>query len=131
MLELSSPAQLTVPLLPFRLLPLTIAVLSTACANAPGPAPVNDSRTVPKRVSFSVLEDYDKGEDLDEVARDFALMRELEVHTWRGSFGWDDYEPERGRPDFAWLRRFASLAREHDITLRPYLGYTAAWAAVG
>jgi polysaccharide biosynthesis protein PslG len=84
-----------------------------------------------KRVSFSVLEDYDKGEDLTEVARDFALMRELEVTTWRGSFGWDDYEPERGRLDLGWLHRFAELAREHGITLRPYIGYTAPWAAAG
>jgi polysaccharide biosynthesis protein PslG len=63
-----------------------------------------------KRVSFAVLEDYDKGEDLAEVARDFELMRDLGVRTWRGSFGWDDYEPAPGRYDFAWLHRFADLA---------------------
>jgi hypothetical protein len=78
-----------------------------------------------------VLEDYDKGADLAEVARDFALFRELGVPAWRGSFGWDDYEPERGRYDFTWLRRFAALADSMGITLRPYLGYTPAWAARG
>jgi len=86
---------------------------------------------VAKRLSFAVLEDYDKGEDLREVARDFALMRELGVTTWRGSFGWDDYEPERGRYDFEWLHRFAELAEREGIALRPYIGYTPAWAAAG
>jgi hypothetical protein len=58
-------------------------------------------------------------------------MRALGVRTWRGSFGWDDYEPERGRLDLDWLHRFAELAARHGITLRPYLGYTAEWAAAG
>jgi hypothetical protein len=84
-----------------------------------------------KPVSFSILEDYDKGEDLRDVARDFALFRALGIRTWRGSFGWDDYEPERGRFDFAWLARFAALAERNGIELRPYIGYTAEWAAIG
>jgi hypothetical protein len=84
-----------------------------------------------KRVSFAILEDYDKGEDLAEVARDFALMRDLGVRTWRGSFGWDDYEPVPGRYDFAWLHQFAELAERHGIELRPYIGYTPQWAASG
>ncbi|HEX7119469.1 MAG TPA: beta-galactosidase [Longimicrobiales bacterium] len=92
---------------------------------APGPEPVA------KAVSFSVLEDYDKGADLTEVAADFRLMQELEVDTWRGSWGWDDYEPEPGRYDFAWLHRFAELAEAHGIVLRPYIAYTAPWAARG
>lgn len=87
--------------------------------------------TLEKPVSFSILEDYDKGEDLAEVAKDFELMRRLGVRTWRGSFGWDDYEPERGRLDLEWLHRFAELAARNGITLRPYLGYTAEWAAAG
>jgi polysaccharide biosynthesis protein PslG len=74
------------------------------------------------------LEDYDKGTDLSEVARDFALIRELGASGWRGSFGWDDYEPAPGRYDFAWLARFAELAREYGLRLRPYLGYTPGWA---
>lgn len=86
---------------------------------------------ITKQVSFSILEDYDKGEDLDEVAEDFALMQELDVTTWRGSFGWDDYEPARGRYDFNWLQDFAALAERVGIGLRPYIGYTPAWAAKG
>jgi len=78
-----------------------------------------------------VLEDYDKGEDLADVAKDFALMRELGVTTWRGSFGWDDYEPDSGRYDFEWLHRFADLAQQNGIELRPYIGYTPAWAGGG
>ncbi len=84
-----------------------------------------------RALTFAILEDYDKGEDLAGVAQDFALMHELGISTWRGSLGWDDYEPSRGRYDFAWLHQFASLAAARDITLRPYLGYTPAWAAGG
>jgi hypothetical protein len=82
-----------------------------------------------KPVSFAILEDYDKGEDLAEVEKDFALFKELEITTWRGSFGWDDYEPVRGRYDFAWLRTFVERAATRGIQLRPYLGYTPEWAA--
>jgi hypothetical protein len=82
-------------------------------------------------VSFAILEDYDKGDDLSEVARDFDLFQELEIATWRGSLGWDDYEPEPGRFDFDWLHRFADLAARRELQLRPYLAYTPEWAAAG
>jgi polysaccharide biosynthesis protein PslG len=82
-----------------------------------------------KPVSFAILEDYDKGEDLRGVEADFELFEELEIRTWRGSLGWDDYEPTRGGYDFTWLHQFAALAERHHIELRPYLGYTPAWAA--
>jgi polysaccharide biosynthesis protein PslG len=81
-----------------------------------------------KPVSFAILEDYDKGDDLEEVDNDFALFNELGIDTWRGSLGWDDYEPERGRFEFSWLHRFAELAGRHHLRLRPYLGYTPKWA---
>ena len=84
-----------------------------------------------KKLELAILEDYDKDEDLREVARDFALFQSLGIHTWRGSFGWDDYEPSPGRYDFAWLDRFAALADSSGIRLRPYLGYTPEWAAEG
>ena len=111
-----------------RFLPLLAVAL--ACAK-PSPTPTAAGEPLEKPVSFSILEDYDKGEDLAEVAKDFELMRKLGVRTWRGSFGWDDYEPERGRLDIEWLHRFAELAARNGITLRPYLGYTAEWAAAG
>ena len=107
---------------------LSILILLTACASPSTPAPAGPTF---KPVSFAVLEDYDKGADLDSVARDFGLLRELGVPAWRGSFGWDDYEPERGRFDFTWLRQFAALADSSGIALHPYLGYTPAWAAAG
>jgi hypothetical protein len=81
-----------------------------------------------KKVSFAVLEDYDKGDDLNDIALDFALMNELEIDTMRCSFGWDDYEPVRGQYDFAWLEEFVSLADQYGIKLRPYIGYTPEWA---
>jgi hypothetical protein len=98
------------------------AVLLGSAAAARQPAAV-------KPVSFAILEDYDKGDDLDDVERDFALFRELEIDTWRGSFGWDDYEPKPGGYDFEWLHRFAERAARHRIRLRPYIGYTPEWAA--
>jgi polysaccharide biosynthesis protein PslG len=86
------------------------------------------AQSVSKKVSFAILEDYDKGEDLNEVAKDFQLMRELEIDTLRCSFGWDDYEPVRGQYDFVWLKEFVKLAAQHGIKLRPYIGYTPRWA---
>ena len=112
-----------------------VAVLIGASCSAP--ASVDAERCTPaagpqgwtKPVSFSVLEDYDKGASLEEVARDFALMRELDVYTWRGSLGWDDYEPAPDQYEFAWLHLFADLAARHGIALRPYIAFTAPWAA--
>ena len=109
-----------------RRLGATAGVLALVIACAPARTP-----PVTKPVSFAVLEDYDKGTDLRLVARDFVLLRDLGVPAWRGSFGWDDYEPEPGRYDLPWLRAFATLADSMGIALRPYLGYTPAWAARG
>jgi hypothetical protein len=107
-------------------------VLLVACSpgarppGSPSPSPITT-----KPISFAILEDYDKGTDLALIARDFRLFHELGITTWRGSFGWDDYEPERGRYDFDWLERFVALADTMGIALRPYLGYTPEWAARG
>lgn len=87
--------------------------------------------SVTKTVSFAVLEDYDKGHDLTDVALDFQLMNELGIDVMRCSFGWDDYEPARGQYDFAWLEQFVMLAAQYGIRLRPYIAYTAPWAADG
>jgi hypothetical protein len=93
--------------------------------------PAAPGATAPKTLTFSILEDYDKGDDLSDIVRDFELFAELNVRTWRGSFGWDDYEPEQGRYDFSWLHEFMLTAARHGISLRPYVGYTPAWAAGG
>jgi polysaccharide biosynthesis protein PslG len=108
-----------------------VVVLTTGgCARAPLPD-TPDSAAPSRTLTFSILEDYDKGDDLADVARDFALFRELNVTTWRGSFGWDDYEPKQGQYDFAWLHGFIELAEQRGISLRPYIGYTPEWAAGG
>jgi hypothetical protein len=99
-----------------------------ACHSGPAQPPPLLRGAYTKPVSFAILEDYDKGHDLVEVARDFAVFRKLGIRVWRGSFGWDDYEPERRRYDFEWLERFVTLADTTGIMLRPYLGYTPAWA---
>jgi endo-1,4-beta-mannosidase len=86
------------------------------------------SQSVTKRISFAILEDYDKGEDLEEIAKDFELMNELGVEVLRCSLGWDDFEPVEGEYDFAWLKDFVRLAAAYNIKLRPYIGYTPRWA---
>ncbi len=103
---------------------LSLSALSHAGEKRTGPVGVT------KPVSFAVLEDYDKGTDLGEVALDFQLMNELGIDQMRCSFGWDDYEPHRGQYDFAWLKEFVALAGRYGIKLRPYLAYTAPWAGV-
>src|SRR3954453_20949259 len=113
-----------------RLIIVLALVADAACGRAV------HSRSQPqgsaqKRLAFSILEDYDKGDDLADVDKDFDLFRQLGVTTWRGSFGWDDYEPARGAYDFAWLHRFADLAASRGITLRPYIGYPPRGAAAG
>ena len=114
-----------------RKLPILILLgmlLVGGCAPGMIPQPEADLPPGVKRVSFAVLEDYDKGDDLKDIAQDFALMNELEIDTMRCSFGWDDYEPVRGQYDFAWLEEFASLAEGYGIKLRPYVAYTPEWA---
>jgi polysaccharide biosynthesis protein PslG len=94
-------------------------------ARPPGGRP---PANVIKTVSFAILEDYDNGQDLTDIAKDFQLMQELEVDVLRCSLGWDDYEPVRGQYDFAWLRQFVALAAQYGIKLRPYIAYTPRWA---
>ena len=107
---------------------LSVAVLGGFCACA-GLGILGAQGAVWKPVSFAILEDYDKGDDLREVEEDFRLFQALEISTWRGSFGWDDYEPSRRRLDLDWLHRFVELAERNQIRLRPYVGYTPEWAA--
>lgn len=87
--------------------------------------------TFTKPVSFSILQDYVKGNDLREVEEDFKLMKELGVSTWRGSFAWGDLEPTRGNYDLDWLKQFVDLAGREGMKLQPYIGYTPQWAAKG
>lgn len=102
-----------------------------AAAAKGGPGGGDPPPSVTKPVSFAILEDYDKGQDLNDIALDFQMMNDLGVDVLRCSFGWDDYEPAQGQYDFAWLEQFVALADQYGIQLRPYLGYTAPWAANG
>jgi hypothetical protein len=114
-----------------RLRPYFIFLLCAwiaSCDFFPVPATRFLPNTLPRTISFAVLEDYDKGADLAEIAKDFQLMKELKIDVLRCSFGWDDYEPVQGQYDFAWLRDFVQLAARYDIKLRPYIGYTPRWA---
>jgi hypothetical protein len=106
-------------------------LLVSLCASCARPNIAPSDRREFRKIEFAILEDYDKGEDLAEVAKDFDLFKELGATVWRGSFGWDDYEPTKGTYDFEWLHRFADLAASRGITLRPYIAYTPEWAAAG
>jgi hypothetical protein len=108
---------------------LVVAAVDPGRAATPLSASTSPPAAEWKPVSFAILEDYDAGDDLDRVRADFELFERLGIRTWRGSLGWDDYEPGRGRYDFTWLQKFVALAAEHRIELRPYLGYTPEWAA--
>jgi polysaccharide biosynthesis protein PslG len=111
---------------------LVIALAVSSCHIPAVTHPASsDGVSARKALSLAILEDYDKHHDLDSVAGDFSRFRELGITTWRGSFGWDDYEPEPGKYDFTWLVDFVELARDSGITLRPYVGYTPEWAASG
>jgi polysaccharide biosynthesis protein PslG len=107
---------------------IVAALLVSSCSGGSSPVSPVSGGDYTKPISFAILEDYDKGSDLRQVARDFKLFQELGVPAWRGSFGWDDYEPEAGRFDLDWLERFVALADTMEIELHPYLGYTPAWA---
>src|SRR4051794_15962943 len=114
-----------------------LLIVLTLGSSLPAGAAVSSLRPTPpppsvtKNVSFAVLEDYDKGQDLNDIALDFQLMNELGIDTLRCSFGWDDYEPVRGQYDFAWLEQFVALAAQYGIKIRPYIAYTAPWAGTG
>ena len=90
--------------LPFLVLLGTLVISTCAPVITPQAEPAASAPPGSKKVSFALLEDYEKGDDLDEVALDFALMNELEIDTMRTSFGWDNFEPARGQYDFAWLK---------------------------
>lgn len=115
----------------WRMLWLNGAAMKPAAEPLARPALVGPPLPKPyaKVVTFGVCEDYDKNEDLTDIAKDFKLLNELEVDTLRISIGWDDFEPARGKFDFAWLHKFADLAAQYGIKLRPYIGYMAPWAS--
>lgn len=119
-------AQRRMPLRAMLAVPIMVAAASLiGMAGKPPPPPPPPT---PKYVTMGICEDYDKGQDLSEIALDFQLLNELEVDTMRISLGWDDYEPERGVYDFTWLHAFCDLAAQYGIKLRPYICYAAPWA---
>jgi hypothetical protein len=89
----------------------------------------------PMTVVFSTNEDYDismygTDQGLEEVKRDFELVKELGLSYLRVSFSWSNYEIARGEfANLEWLHDFVDLADEYDITLMPYLCYAPMWAA--
>ena len=122
--------------------PVTVAVLALAhgimlaLGGAAGPdasaekgCSIQVSSPRFERVTLALREDYEKGDDLSDIAKDFALMNELGIGELQFNIGWDDYEPRPGVYDFAWLHKFVDLAAQHGIKLRPYICYPPGWAA--
>ncbi|MFW6029637.1 MAG: family 1 glycosylhydrolase [Halanaerobiales bacterium] len=85
-------------------------------------------------ITFSTNEDYDivmygNDEGLEEVEKDFQLVKELGLSNYRVSFSWSNYQPREGQfANFDWLRSFVKLANEYEINLMPYLCYAPQWA---
>ncbi len=108
-----------------------MVVALNALVEAGKPPPPPPPTPITRTVSMSTREDWDKGDDLNDVALDFALVNDLGVDELIMSIGWDDYEPTQGNYDFVWLGQFASLAATYGIKLRPYICYTPEWAGNG
>jgi hypothetical protein len=72
-------------------------VISLACARTPETLP---SPAAEKVVEFSVLEDYDKGDDLDEDWARFtrALASARRVHSNVASYARTRQDPRSGSP---------------------------------
>jgi hypothetical protein len=109
-----------------------LALLCAACAPRlaePSAAPSGPVRQVP----IGLCEDYpEERRSLEDVRRDFELLRRLGIDTLRVSFGWDGIEPERNRYDFEFWDEFVDLAvRDYRLTLIPYVAYTPAWNSDG
>jgi hypothetical protein len=120
------PSQQTVP----AVLAVLLAVLVCGCEQEEsGPGGIR--RPEPKQLTLAIRDDYDKGDDLEEIAKDFAPIEELGVDELFVNIGWDDYEPEQDRFDFEWLHKFVELGAEHGLKLRPYICYKPWWEGDG
>src|SRR5687768_11121352 len=72
-----------------RILPVFLwaAVALTGCGTPPAKATrlaaePSAAASFTKPISFAILEDYDKGDSLSEVVKDFMLFKELGVPVW-------------------------------------------------
>jgi hypothetical protein len=117
----------------FGLTLLTLAQL-VGCAAAPPRAvpeaqPVHDTL---RHVALGLCEDYpEETRTLDEVRRDFTLMKQTGVDVLRVSIGWDGLEPEKDHYDWGFWDAFVQAADERGIRLIPYVAYTPRWNSDG
>lgn len=118
---------------------LTMALVLTASPILPpsiaGAQTRDLSEDLPSiEVFFSTNEDYDiayygTSSGLEEVEKDFQLIKEMGVDTLRISISWSNYEPLPGVfRHLSWLHDFVDLADEYGITLMPYFCYAPSWA---
>lgn len=82
---------------------------------------------------IGLCEDYpEESRSLEEVRRDFELLRASGIGVLRVSMGWDELEPQKDRYDFSFWDRFVDLAvREYRLRLIPYIAYTPEWNSNG
>jgi hypothetical protein len=86
-----------------------------------------------RRVPIGLCEDYpEESRSLDEVRRDFELLKTAGIGVLRVSMGWDELEPQKDRYDFSFWDSFVDIAvREYHLKLIPYVAYTPEWNSNG
>ena len=114
---------------------LALCSLSSCGRPAATPAiatPSVGASTGLRRVPLGLCEDYpEESRSLDEVRRDFGVLKAAGVSVLRVSIGWDGIEPEKDRYDLAFFDAFVNLAQEHGVRLIPYVAYTPRWNSDG
>jgi hypothetical protein len=113
---------------------LTAAALG--CSAKPASAPVVQSASIPhavlRQVPLGLCEDYpEETRSLEEVRRDFGVLKAAGVSVLRVSIGWDGVEPEKDHYDFAFWDAFVDAAVASGIRLLPYVAYTPRWDSDG
>lgn len=85
-----------------------------------------------RQVALGLCEDYPPdGLTFEEIRRDFELLQAHDTRLLRISVPWGDVEPAPGQYRFDFLDQFVALAREHGLTLAPYICYTPRWNSAG
>src|SRR4051812_25604768 len=113
-----------------------LAGAALGCSAKPASAPVVQSASVPKavlrHVPLGLCEDYpEETRSLEEVRRDFGVLKAAGVSVLRVSIGWDGVEPEKDHYDFAFWDAFVDAAVASGIRLLPYVAYTPRWDSDG
>ena len=111
---------------------LVLSLCIGACQPKPTHAPSRENPPALRHVPLGLCEDYpEESRSLDEVRRDFGVLRAAGVDVLRVSMGWDELEPKRDSYEFAFWDAVIDMAREFRVRLIPYVAYTPEWNSDG